>query len=76
MGVSDPHYFAWLTAALRRFERESGELGATAAAAAAGAELWVVAGARMNPAIEFVRDALGQRRTAVRWLAGSSGVPA
>ncbi len=68
MGVSDPHYFAWLTAALRRFERESGELGATGAAAAADAELWVVAGARMNPAIEFVRDALGQGRTAVRWL--------
>ena len=66
MGVSDPHYFAWLTGALGRFERESGAFGATGARD--GAHLWVLAGARLNPAIELVRDALGRDRTTVRWL--------
>jgi len=67
LGVSDPHYFAWLAGALRRFERESGELAATGAARA-GAVLWVLAGARLNPSIEFAREALGRDRTTVRWL--------
>lgn len=67
MGVSDPHYFAWLTGALRRFERESGELRATGAGTQA-AHLWVLAGARMNPAIEFMCDALGGERATVRFL--------
>jgi SAM-dependent methyltransferase len=66
LGVSDRHYFGWLAGALQRFERESGELGATGARD--GAELWVLAGARLNPAIELVRDALGRDRTAVRYL--------
>jgi SAM-dependent methyltransferase len=66
LGVSDRHYFAWLAGALGRFERGSGEFGATGARD--DAVLWVLAGARMNPAIEVVRDALGQDRAAVRWL--------
>ncbi len=65
MGVSDRHYFAWLTGALERFERQSGELAATASGRV---ELWVLGGARLNPAIEFLRDALGRGRTGVRWL--------
>ena len=66
MGVSDRHYFAWLTGALRRFERESGELHAIARSD--GADLVVLAGARQNPAVDFVREALGGDRTSVRWL--------
>jgi SAM-dependent methyltransferase len=66
LGVSDRHYFGWLAVSLGRFERESRELGA--AGARDGALLWVLAGARMNPAIELVRDALGPERTAVQWL--------
>lgn len=66
MGVSDRHYFRWLAGALERFERESGEFGATGARD--GAELWVLAGARLNPAVQLVRDALGRDRTAVRYL--------
>jgi len=67
LGVSDPHYFAWLTGALRRFERESGEISA-AGAASDGAELWILAGARINPSIDFVRQALGGERVRLRWL--------
>lgn len=67
MGVSDRHYFAWLTGALRRFERESEDLGA-AGAGGDGRELWVLGGARLNPSVEFVWEALGRERTALRWL--------
>jgi SAM-dependent methyltransferase len=67
LGVSDRHYFAWLEGALARFERESGELTATGARPGPVA-LWVLAGARTNPAIELVRQALGRERTAVRFL--------
>ena len=66
MGVSDRHYFAWLTGALTRFGRESGELHTIAGSG--GADLMVLAGARPNPAIAFVRDALGGGRASVRWL--------
>jgi hypothetical protein len=58
LGVSDPHYFAWLTGALGRFERNSGELAA-AAPHAGPPDLWVLAGARPDPAVELVRTALG-----------------
>ncbi len=67
MGVSDRHYFTWLTGALQRFERESGEFSATAARGVP-VDLWVLAGARMNPAIELARDSLGRDRTRVRFL--------
>jgi SAM-dependent methyltransferase len=66
LGVSDRHYFAWLAGALGRFERESGAFAATGAHG--GGQLWVLAGARTNAAIEVVRDALGRDRTAVRFL--------
>ena len=66
MGVSDRPYFAWLAGALERFERESGELAALGAGD--GVSLCVLAGARPNPAIELMRDALGRDRTTVRWL--------
>jgi SAM-dependent methyltransferase len=67
LGVSDRHYFAWLDGALARFERESGELAATGARPGP-VDVWVLAGARTNPAIEGVRLALGRERTAVRFL--------
>ncbi|HYB41794.1 MAG TPA: methyltransferase domain-containing protein [Candidatus Methylomirabilis sp.] len=66
MGVSDRHYFAWLTGALARFERESGELAAIGAGG--GDTLWVLAGARLDPGVTFVRAALGGERTTTRWL--------
>lgn len=66
MGVSDRHYFAWLTGALARFERDCGELRAIAATRRA--DFWVLAGGRTNPAVELVRDALGRDRTTARWL--------
>jgi len=65
LGVSDRHYFAWLAGALESFERASSELRAIGSRAG-GAELWVLAGARTNPAVERVRDALGGAR--VRFL--------
>jgi SAM-dependent methyltransferase len=66
LGVSDRHYFAWLREALERFERESGELAAIGAVR--HVDFWVLAGSRTNPAIEFMRDALGSGRTTVQWL--------
>jgi len=66
LGVSDRHYFAWLAEALTRFERESGELHTIAGSGSA--DLMVLAGARQNPAIAFVREALGGDRASVRWL--------
>ena len=66
MGVSDRPYFDWLAGALGRFERESAEL--CAIGAGRSVDLWVLAGARTNPAIEATREALGAARTTVRWL--------
>jgi SAM-dependent methyltransferase len=66
LGVSDRHYFAWLAGALGRFERESGALAVVGAGR--DVTLCVLAGARMNPALELVRDALGRERTTLRWL--------
>jgi SAM-dependent methyltransferase len=74
LGVSDRHYFAWLEGALARFERESGELAATGARPGP-IDLWVLAGARTNPAIELMRGALGRERTAVRFLDLFEGGP-
>jgi SAM-dependent methyltransferase len=65
LGVSDRHYFAWLTAALERFERESGELAALGTASR-DRVVWVLGGPRSNPAIELVGRAIG--RPAVRYL--------
>lgn len=65
MGVSDRHYFGWLSEALQRFERTNGELAAISARAAQP-ELWVLAGPRLNPPIEHVREALGGGRVTVR----------
>ncbi len=67
MGVSDGPYFAWLAEALASFERGAAEISA-AGAGSGLAELWVLAGARMNPALELVRDALGRERTTIRFL--------
>ena len=74
MGVSDRHYFAWLTGALACFERESGELAAIGGRPGA-LDLWVLAGARANPAIDFVQGALGAERTAVRFFDRFDGGP-
>ena len=84
MGVSDGAYFAWLGAALERFERATGELGAVGELRAAATpsavvdgptaaprtpvDFCVLAGARMNPALELARDALGRERTRVTFL--------
>lgn len=67
MGVSDRHYFAWLRDALAQFEAESGQLAAMRRRAEP-LELWVLAGPRLNPSVEFVLDALGPENTTVRLL--------
>jgi len=67
LGASDRHYFAWLAGALARFERESGELAAIGGRPGA-LDLWVLAGARTNPAIDVLRGALGWERTSVRFF--------
>lgn len=67
MGVSDQPYFAWLRGALERFEAESGALAALAKDTE-HPEVWVLGGARTNPALELVVDALGRARTRVRFL--------
>lgn len=66
MGVSDRHYFAWLRDALERFEAGSSRLAAMRGTAPR--EVWVLAGARMNPAVEFVAEATGRDHTTVRFL--------
>ena len=68
MGVSDRHYFAWLAGALARFERESGDFAAIGGTGPGPVDLWVLAGARPNPAIEYARDALGRARARVTYL--------
>lgn len=55
--MSDRPYFDWLSHAPGRLERETGALRAVGDRP--GGDLWVLAGARMNPAVERVRDALG-----------------
>jgi SAM-dependent methyltransferase len=67
LGVSDRPYFAWLRAALGRFEAASGHLASLGSGSAA-LDLWVLAGATTNPAVEFVVNALGRDRTAVHFL--------
>lgn len=67
MGVSDRPYFAWLRQALQRYEARSGHLAALARGRRR-LDLWVLAGARMNPSIEFVQAALGPARTSLRFL--------
>ena len=65
MGVSDRPYFAWLRAALVRYEAGLGHLSALGRERSP-LDLWVLAGARTNPGIEFVRATLGH--TALRFL--------
>jgi SAM-dependent methyltransferase len=67
LGVSDQPYFAWLRGALERFEGESGAL-ATLAKEAEHPEVWVLGGARTNPALELIKEGLGPARTRVRYL--------
>lgn len=67
MGVSDHPYFSWLRTALGRYEAASGDLAALRRARSP-LDLWVLAGGRMNPSIEFVRAALGPERTELRFL--------
>jgi len=67
LGVSDRPYFAWLRAALERYEARWGHLAALGRQRSR-LDLWVLAGARMNPSIEFVRAALGPDRTSVRFM--------
>jgi SAM-dependent methyltransferase len=67
LGDSDGPYFGWLARALASFERASGELSAITAGGGM-ADLWVLAGARMNPALDVVRDSLGRERTRVAFL--------
>jgi hypothetical protein len=54
LGVSDRPYFAWLRAALARYEAGSGHLSALGRERSP-LDLWVLAGARTNPGIEFVQ---------------------
>jgi hypothetical protein len=66
LGVSDRPYFAWLREALERFESGSGRLAGIRQHEIAPA-LWVLAGARRNPATDFVAEALGTA-AALRFL--------
>ncbi len=67
MGVSDRPYFSWLRAALERYETRLGHL-AVLGRGRQRPDLWVLAGARTNPSIEYVRAALGSERTGLRFL--------
>ena len=67
MGVSDRPYFAWLRSALERYEAGSGHLAALGMRRSR-LDLWVLAGARTNPAIDFLRATLGRERTVLRFL--------
>ena len=67
MGVSDQPYFSWLRGSLERFEAETGALGALAKDVP-HPEVWVLGGARTNPALDAVVDALGRAQTRVRFL--------
>jgi SAM-dependent methyltransferase len=67
LGVSDRPYFVWLRDALARFEAASGQL-ASLGTHGGPLDLWVMAGAVTNPAIELVADAMGRDRTTVRFF--------
>lgn len=67
MGVSDRCYFAWVQEALERFEAESDQL-AVMRKDRHPRELWVLAGSRMTPPVEFVFNALGPEKTTLRLL--------
>ena len=67
MGVSDRYYFEWLRDALERFEAGSGQLEALRRNGTP-LDLWVLAGARMSPPVEFLVDAMGRELTRVRFL--------
>jgi SAM-dependent methyltransferase len=67
LGVSDRPYFAWLRSALERYEAGAGHLAALGRQRSR-LDIWVLAGARTNPAIDFLRAALGLERTALRFF--------
>ena len=67
MGVSDRPYFAWLRAAIERYEADSEHLAALGRERSR-LDLWVLAGARTNPGIEFVRATLGSEHIALRFF--------
>ena len=62
MGASDRPYFAWLTGAVDRLEREHGAL-AGLGDGRAGLDLWCLAEQRATPAVERIHAALGAGRT-------------
>lgn len=67
MGVSDRYYFDWLRGALERFEAGSGQLAALRRGGSS-LDLWVLAGARPSPPVEFLLEAMGRDRTTVHFL--------
>jgi len=62
LGVSDQPYFEWLRGSLARFEAGSRFLDGIRHQADRPV-FWVLAGAAMNPAVDFVTGALGPRAT-------------
>jgi SAM-dependent methyltransferase len=68
LGVSDRPYFDWLVGALARFERERGAFRALAQRRSGDGGLlsvWGLSEQRENPALAWVRDALGRDRAAL-----------
>lgn len=67
MGVSDRYHFDWLRGALQRFEAEQAPFAALRREGR-GPVLWCFAEQRENPAIGYLRDALGRQRTKVTFF--------
>ncbi|HZJ72937.1 MAG TPA: hypothetical protein VFF36_18515, partial [Planctomycetota bacterium] len=67
MGASDPHYFAWLTGAIGRFEREHGALSGLGQGRA-GLDFWCLAEQRVTPAVARIHATLGTARTRLSLL--------
>lgn len=65
VGISDRYHFAWLQEALGAFEADTGRLGAIGRARPEPA-LWALAARRIDPALGWLRGALGGSRVQVR----------
>ena len=66
MGVSDRYHFAWFREALERFEGETGRL-ADIRKGGAPLALWCFGGQQVDPAIDFLLEALGRDRTELQF---------
>jgi hypothetical protein len=64
VGISDRHYFSWLTGALASFERDSG-LFAAIGRDTRTPVLWGLAAPRVDPALSWIATAMGGDRTQI-----------